>query len=72
MTIVVEGMMSTQFYRRHGDALVADGELVVLRKGDVGYTRAGQIHEAKYIEACQLVYVHDGAFAFTRAEGDVG
>jgi quercetin dioxygenase-like cupin family protein len=71
MTIVVEGMMSTQRYRREGDALVTVGEPVVLRKGDVGYIRAGQIHDATYVEACQLVYVHNGAFGFIRAEGEV-
>jgi hypothetical protein len=64
--------MSTQRYRREGDALVADGERLVLHKGDVGYTRAGRIHDAKYVEACQLVYVHNGAFAFLPAEGEVG
>jgi quercetin dioxygenase-like cupin family protein len=71
MTIVVEGRMSTQRYRREGDALVPDGEAVILNKGDVGYTRAHRIHDAKYLDNCELVYVHNGAFAFNREEGDV-
>jgi quercetin dioxygenase-like cupin family protein len=64
MTIVVEGRMSTQRYRREGKTLVADGESIVLNKGDVGYTRANRIHDAKYLEDCELVYVHHGAFGF--------
>jgi quercetin dioxygenase-like cupin family protein len=71
MTIVVEGRMSTQRYRREGDVLVHDGEAVILNKGDVGYTRAHRIHDAKYLDNCELVYVHNGAFAFNREEGDV-
>ncbi len=71
MTVVVEGRMSTQFYRREAGFLVADGERIFLSKGDVGYGRAGRIHDAKY-EACQLVYVHDGAFAFHLADAEVG
>jgi quercetin dioxygenase-like cupin family protein len=71
MTIVVEGRMSTQRYRREGDVLVHDGEAVILHKGDVGYTRAHRIHDAKYLDNCELVYVHNGAFAFDREEGDV-
>jgi quercetin dioxygenase-like cupin family protein len=67
MTVVVEGKMSTQRYLRDGDSLIADGERIVLNKGDVGYTAAGRIHDAKYIEECQLVYVHNGAFAFVPA-----
>jgi quercetin dioxygenase-like cupin family protein len=71
MTIVVEGTMSTQRFRLEGDALVADGERIILNKGDVGYTRAGRIHDAKYLEACQLVYVHSGAFGFIRADFEI-
>jgi len=26
--------------------------------------RAGRIHDAKYVEDCKLVYVHDKAFGF--------
>jgi quercetin dioxygenase-like cupin family protein len=72
MTIVVEGTMSTQLYRREGNSLVADGGRVHLHKGDVGYNRAGRIHDAKYIDTCELVYVHNGAFALHRAEVEVG
>jgi mannose-6-phosphate isomerase-like protein (cupin superfamily) len=67
MTVVVEGAMVVQFYRSDGDSLLADGEPVRLNKGDVGYVRATRIHDAKYIENCQLVYVHHGAFAFNLA-----
>jgi hypothetical protein len=64
--------MTVQFYRRAGESLLADGEPVQLNKGDVGYVRAKRIHEAKYIENCQLVYVHNGAFAFNLVEVAVG
>jgi len=72
MTVVVEGRMSVQFYRREARALVPDGERIVLEKGAVGYILAGRIHDAKYIEACRLVYVHDGAFAFNPADAEAG
>jgi quercetin dioxygenase-like cupin family protein len=72
MTIVVEGRMSTQRYRRDGDSLVVEGERIILSKGDVGYTSAGRIHDGKYTEDCQLVYVHNGAFAFLPADLDIG
>ncbi len=65
MTVVVEGKMSIQFYTKSDDGLVADGNEIVLNKGDVGYVKAGRIHDAKYIEDCKLVYVHDKAFGFT-------
>ena len=68
MTIVVEGKMSIQFYNKSPDGLVPDGDKIVLGKGEVGYIKAGRIHDAKYIEKCKLVYVHDKAFGFT-AEG---
>jgi len=64
MTVVVEGKMAIQFYVAEGGALVPDGEPVVLRRGDTGYVAAGRIHDAKYLEPCKLVYVHDGAFGF--------
>jgi quercetin dioxygenase-like cupin family protein len=70
MTIVVEGRMSVQFYSKEGETLVADGARIELRKGDVGYVRAERIHDAKYLDNCQLVYVHNGAFAFNLV--DVG
>jgi quercetin dioxygenase-like cupin family protein len=68
MTVVVEGKMAIQFFVETGGALVADGAPVVLNKGDTGYVQAGRIHDAKYLEACKLVYVHDKAFGF-RAHG---
>ena len=72
MTVVVEGRMSVQFYRKDERPLVPDGERVFLDKGDVGYIRAGRVHDAKYIEACRLVYVHNGAFAFIPVDAEVG
>ncbi len=68
MTIVVEGKMSIQFYKKNADGLDLDGEPVILNKGDTGYIKAGRIHDAKYIDECKLVYVHDKAFGFI-AEG---
>jgi quercetin dioxygenase-like cupin family protein len=67
MTVVVEGKMSVQFYRREAGGLVPDGERVFLSRGEVGYVKGGRIHDAKYIEACKLVYVHDKAFRFDPA-----
>jgi quercetin dioxygenase-like cupin family protein len=69
MTIVVEGKMTIRFFHKSADGLLPDGEQVTLNKGDSGYIKAGRIHDAKYIETCKLVYVHDKAFGFT-AEGD--
>ena len=68
MTVVIEGKMSIQFFTMGEHGLVADGDRIVLNKGETGYIRAGRIHDAKYIEPCKLVYVHDKAFGFT-AEG---
>ena len=64
MTVVVEGSMTIQFFNRSADGLVPDGEQITLNKGDTGYIRAGRIHDAKYVETCKLVYVHDKAFGF--------
>jgi quercetin dioxygenase-like cupin family protein len=64
MTVVVEGKMSIQFYIKSANGLVTDGEPIFLNKGDTGYIKAGRIHDAKYIEECKLVYVHDKAFGF--------
>jgi quercetin dioxygenase-like cupin family protein len=64
MTVVVEGKMAIQFYMRDKDGLVPDGEPVILNQGETGYIRAGRIHDARYLEACKLVYVHDLAFGF--------
>jgi quercetin dioxygenase-like cupin family protein len=65
MTVVVEGRMAIQFYTRSTDGLVADGEPLILNKGDTGYIKANRIHDARYLEHCKLVYVHDKAFGFT-------
>ena len=65
MTVVVEGRMAIQFFIRTEQGLVADAEPVVLSSGDTGYIKAGRIHDAKYIDDCKLVYVHDRAFGFT-------
>jgi len=65
MTVVVEGKMSIQFYTKSDDGLIADGDEIILTKGDTGYVKAGRIHDAKYLEDCKLVYVHDKAFGFT-------
>ena len=64
MTVVVEGEMSIQFYEKTASGLEPDGEKVYLRKGDTGYVKAGRVHDAKYIQNCKLVYVHDKAFGF--------
>jgi quercetin dioxygenase-like cupin family protein len=64
MTVVVEGKMSLQFYNKEATRLVPDGERIFLHKGETGYVRAGRIHDAKYLEDCKLVYVHNGAFGF--------
>jgi len=65
MTVVVEGRMAVQFYTREAGALVPDGDPLILGRGDTGYIRAGRIHDARYLEDCKLVYVHDRAFGFT-------
>jgi quercetin dioxygenase-like cupin family protein len=64
MTVVVEGKMSIQFYKKSANGLEPDGPRIFLNKGDTGYIKANRIHDAKYIEACKLVYVHDKAFGF--------
>jgi len=64
MTVVVEGKMVIQFYRQGNNGLEADGEPLTLNTGETGYVKANRIHDAKYIEDCKLVYVHDKAFGF--------
>ena len=64
MTVVVEGKMAVQFFTRSAGGLTTDGEPLVLNKGDSGYIKAGRIHDANYLEACKLVYVHDKSFGF--------
>jgi len=68
MTIVVEGKMRIQFYIQSDSGLIADGDELELNQGETGYIKAGRIHDAKYVNDCKLVYVHDKAFGFT-AEG---
>ena len=65
MTVVIEGKMSIQFYTKSPQGLVTDGDVVILKQGETGYISAGRIHDAKYVEDCKLVYVHDKAFGFT-------
>ena len=65
MTVVIEGQMSIQFFTKEAGKLIPDGKKLILNKGDTGYIKAGRIHDAKYIETCKLVYVHDKAFGFT-------
>lgn len=65
MTVVVEGKMAIQFFTKTSAGLVPDGDPMILHKGDAGYIKAGRIHDAKYLEECKLVYVHDKAFGFT-------
>lgn len=64
MTVVVEGRMAVQFFTRQAGALVPDGEPLMLNAGDTGYIQAGRIHDARYLQDCKLVYVHDRAFGF--------
>jgi quercetin dioxygenase-like cupin family protein len=64
MTVVICGRMSIQFYLKDANGLVPDGDRVFLNKGESGYIGAGRIHDAKYIEDCKLVYVHDRGFGF--------
>lgn len=68
MTVVIEGKMSVQFFTKTDRGLIADGEPLILNQGDTGYIKSGRIHDAKYLETCKLVYVHDKAFGFV-AEG---
>jgi len=72
MTIVVEGRMSTSAIDvTEIHWLLRERESFSVR-ADVGYTSAGRIHDGKYTEDCQLVYVHNGAFAFLPADLDIG
>lgn len=64
MTVVVEGKMVVQFFVQGEQGLVPDGEPLVLSQGQAGYIPAGRIHDARYVETCKLVYVHDRAFGF--------
>ena len=61
MTVVIEGKMEIQFF--HAD-MKPDGPPVTLVAGQSGLIKANRLHDAKYLEACKLVYVHDGPFGF--------
>ena len=65
VAVVVKGRMEVQFFTRSGDALVPDGAPVAVARGDAGYVKSGRIHDARCLADCKLVYVHDGACAFT-------
>ena len=64
MTVVIEGKMSIQFFVNEAGRLVADGNRIFLSQGETGYIKGGRIHDAKYIEHCKLVFVHDKGFGF--------
>lgn len=64
MTVVIEGKMAVQFFTRTERGLVTDGPPLILNQGETGYIQGGRIHDATYLEACKLVYVHDNAFGF--------
>lgn len=64
MTVVIEGKMAIQFFTKNDSGLVADGAPLILNQGDTGYIKSGRIHDAKYLEDCKLVYVHDKTFGF--------
>ena len=64
MTVVVEGRMAIQFFTKTASGLLPDGDPVILKQGEAGYIQAGRIHDARYLEDCKLVYVHDKAFGF--------
>lgn len=71
MTVVVEGKMAVQFYESGPTGLVKTGEPLILNKGETGYIKANVIHDAKYLEDCKLVFVHDKAFAFNEYKSGV-
>ena len=48
MTVVVEGKMAVQFFRRESGRLVPDGEPLILSQGRAGCIAAGRIHDAQY------------------------
>ncbi|MCV2369641.1 cupin domain-containing protein [Roseateles oligotrophus] len=65
MTVVVEGQMRIQFFKRgEAGALLPDGAPLTLNAGETGYVGAGRIHDAQYLQDCKLVYVHERAFGF--------
>jgi quercetin dioxygenase-like cupin family protein len=67
MTVVIEGKMEIRFFVQTDEGLLEEGEPVILQQGQTGYIQANRIHDARYIEDCKLVYVHDRAFGFSAA-----
>lgn len=47
-----------------GPTLLAHAPCPPLRHTPTRTVKANRIHDAKYLEACKLVYVHDGPFGF--------
>ncbi len=57
--------MKIQFFTKKEDGtLKKDGRAITLKAGQTGYIAAGRIHDAQYVEACKIVYVHSGGFGF--------
>lgn len=64
-TVVIQGTMEITFYTKGANGeLVQDGDVVKLHAGQTGFIKGGRIHDARYISACKLVYVHNTTFAF--------
>jgi mannose-6-phosphate isomerase-like protein (cupin superfamily) len=69
MTVVVEGRMAVQYFTRDAAGkLQPDGAPFELAQGEVGYNKAGRIHDARYLTDCKLVFVHSGAFGFNEEQ----
>ena len=67
-TTVIEGKMVIQFFTKGADGkLVKDGSPVELAAGQSGFIKADRIHDARYLSACKLVYVHNRSFGFAPA-----
>ena len=63
MTVVVEGHMRIQFFKADDKGkLTRSGTPVDLTAGQTCLIEALRIHDAKYITACKLVYVHNSAY----------
>ena len=63
MTVVVEGHMRIQFFKADATGkLTRSGTPVDLTAGQTCLIEALRIHDAKYITACKLVYVHNSAY----------
>lgn len=66
-TVVIEGTMEITFFTRggaDGKTLVKDGDVVQLTAGQTGFIKGKRVHDARYITACKLVYVHNTTFDF--------